>query len=107
MDKSSTDITIIGAGFAGSLAALCLNNAGFRVQLIEKDRHPRFAIGESSTPIADMILRKLSDEYSLPWLKNFSRYGSWQKQYPEVTCGIKRGFSYYRHERNQPFDTHP
>ena len=50
-----------------------------------------------------MILRDLSDTYNLPQLKKLSRYGTWQEHYPEVKCGIKRGFSYYRHFRNEPF----
>lgn len=99
------DILVIGAGFAGSITALCLKQAGFDVCIIEKESHPRFAIGESSTPIADMILRDLSDDYDLPWLKHFSRYGSWQQHYPEVTCGLKRGFSYYNQPVGEEFVT--
>jgi FADH2 O2-dependent halogenase len=99
------DILVAGAGFAGSLMALVLNNIGFRVCLIEKGKHPRFAIGESSTPIADMILRQLSQQYNLPWLKDFSRYGSWQLAHPEIICGIKRGFSYFKHEPGKEFIT--
>lgn len=99
------DIVIAGSGFAGSLAALMLHTKGFRVCLLEKGQHPRFAIGESSTPIADMALRDISAQYNLPWLADFSRYGSWQRAHPEVVCGLKRGFSYYKHEPGQPFST--
>lgn len=97
------DVAIVGSGFSGNLTALCLHQSGMKVCVIEKNSHPRFAVGESSTPIADMILRSLSQKYDLPWLKDFSRYGSWQKNYPEVTCGLKRGFSYYKHQAGQPF----
>lgn len=103
--NTNNDVTVIGAGFSGSLTALCLNRMGYNVVLIEKNKHPRFAIGESSTPIADMILRDLSDRYDLPWLKSISRYGSWQKNYPEVSCGLKRGFSYYQQQKGQSFRT--
>lgn len=99
------DIVIAGAGFAGALTALALNQRGFRVCLIEKGKHPRFAIGESSTPVADMILRSLSSKYNLPWLYDFSRYGSWQRSHPEIVCGIKRGFSYYKHFPGKEFST--
>ncbi|MDZ7694131.1 MAG: tryptophan 7-halogenase [Balneolaceae bacterium] len=101
----SCDIMIAGAGFAGSLSALALKQSGFEVCLVEKKSHPRFTIGESSTPIADMILRDLSVKYSLHWLKPLSRYGTWQEQYPEIQCGIKRGFSYYKHNPGQSFST--
>lgn len=99
------DILIAGAGFAGSLTAMALHNCGFKVGLVEKGKHPRFAIGESSTPIADMILRSLSAEYNLPWLHDFSRYGSWQQAHPDIPCGIKRGFSYYKHYPGKSFTT--
>lgn len=99
------DIVIAGAGFGGSLTALVLNNLGFKVCLVEKGQHPRFVIGESSTPIADVILRKLASQYNLPWLADFSRYGSWQQAHPEVVCGLKRGFSYFKHYPGKEFNT--
>ncbi|SHE97502.1 FADH2 O2-dependent halogenase [Fodinibius roseus] len=105
MKEKRYDIAVIGAGFAGSLTALGLDQLGYNVLLIEKEAHPRFAIGESSTPIADMILRDLAGRYDLSWLYSFSRYGSWQDHHPEVACGIKRGFSYYSHRRGRPFRT--
>src|SRR6185312_2795605 len=99
------DIIIAGAGFAGSLMALILQKTGLNVCLLEKGKHPRFAIGESSTPVADMILRKLSIEYNLPWLHDFSRYGSWQKSHPEIVCGIKRGFCFFKQYPGKNFTT--
>jgi tetracycline 7-halogenase / FADH2 O2-dependent halogenase len=105
MVQARYDFIIAGSGFAGSLAALALKQCGYRVCLIEKEKHPRFAVGESSTPIADMILRKLADNYNLPFLEKISRYGSWQESYPEILCGIKRGFSYFTHERGSNFIT--
>ena len=101
----SCDVVIIGSGFSGTLTALCLHQSGLKVCLLEKEQHPRFAIGESSTPIADMILRSISKTYDLPWLRHFSRYGSWQEHYPEITCGLKRGFSYFKHEPHKVFST--
>jgi len=103
--ENQYDILIAGSGFAGSLAALIFHNMGFKVCLIEKGQHPRFAIGESSTPIADIILRELALKYNLPWLQDFSRYGSWQKSHPEIVCGLKRGFSFFKHYPGEKFAT--
>ena len=97
------DFVIVGSGFGGSITAMCLQKRGFSVAVVEKCRHPRFAIGESSTPAADMILRDLSEAYNLPLLKKLSRYGSWQEHYPDIICGLKRGFSYYFQEPGEPF----
>jgi len=99
------DILVAGGGFAGSLTALILHSQGFKVCLVEKGRHPRFAIGESSTPIADMQLRDIAVKYNLPWLYDFSRYGSWQQSHPEIVCGLKRGFSFFKHHPGKDFTT--
>ena len=37
--------------------------------LIERGRHPRFAIGESSTPLANLLLEELADRYDLPRIR--------------------------------------
>ena len=41
-------------------------SAATRVVLIERGRHPRFAIGESSTPLANLLIEELADRYDLP-----------------------------------------
>jgi flavin-dependent dehydrogenase len=45
-----TETLIIGGGPAGSTAAILLRQRGHQVTLLEKDRHPRFHIGESLLP---------------------------------------------------------
>ena len=47
--------------------------------LIERGRHPRFAIGESSTPLANLLLEELADRYGLPEIRPFSKWGTWQR----------------------------
>jgi tetracycline 7-halogenase / FADH2 O2-dependent halogenase len=102
-----TDVAIVGSGFGGSLTALLLQRIGRSAVLIDRTCHPRFAIGESSTPNADLLLLRLAREYDLPRLAPLAKYGTWQATYPEVTCGIKRGFSYFHHRRGQPFQVDP
>lgn len=51
IEQCSADIAIIGGGPAGSTAAALLVRKGWRVLLLEKDRHPRFHIGESLLPL--------------------------------------------------------
>jgi FADH2 O2-dependent halogenase len=92
------DMAIIGSGFAGSLTALILRRLGWSVLLLERDRHPRFAIGESSTPLANLLLEQLGERYDLKEIAALSKWGTWQKTHPELACGLKRGFSFYHHE---------
>ncbi len=44
------DVLVIGGGPAGTSAATMLSRKGWKVLLLEKDRHPRFHIGESLLP---------------------------------------------------------
>lgn len=104
MIREHTEIAILGAGFAGSLMALILNQTGRDVVLIEKNCHPRFAIGESSTPLANLSLEKLCRTYNLPDILPLCKYGSWQATHPELACGLKRGFSYFGHHPNKRFE---
>jgi tetracycline 7-halogenase / FADH2 O2-dependent halogenase len=91
------DLAILGSGLGGSITALIANQMGLRTVLIEKGSHPRFAIGESSTPQADIALANIAETYNLPRLKPLTRYGSWKETYPELNCGPKRGFTYIHH----------
>ena len=50
MTKEKTDVLVIGAGPAGSIAASILNQHGFRLKVVEKTQFPRFVIGESLLP---------------------------------------------------------
>src|SRR5688572_20376790 len=79
---------------------------GHRVMLLERGSHPRFAIGESASPLAGVLIEQLADRYDLPRLRPLSAYGSWQRTYPEIVCGLKRGFTYFRHERGQTYQPH-
>lgn len=99
----NADIAIIGSGFAGSLASIILKKLGFTTVLLDKSEHPRFSIGESSTPIGNLLLRDLAKRYDLPWLSPLTAYGAWQDHYPQLGVGRKRGFSYFNHTSGQSF----
>lgn len=97
------DIAIVGSGFAGALCALALRQRGQRVALIERGRHPRFAIGESTTPLTNLLLEELADRYDLPQIRSFSKWGTWQQAHPGVACGLKRGFTFLFHDLDKRF----
>ena len=53
------DVLVIGGGPAGSTISSLLAEKGWHVVLLEKDRHPRFHIGESLLPMNMPILERL------------------------------------------------
>src|SRR2546429_5712493 len=53
------DVAIIGGGPAGSTAATLLASAGRRVLVLERDKFPRFHIGESLLPFSTQTFDRL------------------------------------------------
>jgi FADH2 O2-dependent halogenase len=40
-------------------------------------------------------LERISATYDLPRLAPLAKWGSWQRTYPQIACGLKRGFSFF------------
>jgi tetracycline 7-halogenase / FADH2 O2-dependent halogenase len=98
--RREVDLVVVGAGFGGSLMAMIGRRLGLSVVLLEKGSHPRVVIGESTTPLSNLLLERLSATYDLPRIAPMAKWGSWQRAYPQVACGLKRGFSFF-HEAGQ------
>jgi len=101
--KQSCEIAIVGSGFAGSLLARILAVRGYDVVLLERGTHPRFAIGESTTPLANLSLERIANRYGLDDCYQFAAHGRWLAAYPELRRGLKRGFTFFRHRPGESF----
>ena len=53
------EVFVIGCGPAGSTISTLLAQKGRDVAVVDKDRHPRFHIGESLLPLNMPILQRL------------------------------------------------
>lgn len=104
--KFRSEIAIIGSGFAGSLMARVLAVLGYDVVLLERGAHPRFAIGESSTPLANLSLERIGRRYGLADCYRLATHRRWLEHFPELRRGLKRGFTFYRHHPGEPFANH-
>lgn len=101
--KKKCAVAIVGSGFAGSILARVLAVQGHAVVLFERGTHPRFAIGESTTPLANLALERLARRYGLADCYHLAAHGRWLERYPEVMRGLKRGFTFYRHHPGEAF----
>jgi FADH2 O2-dependent halogenase len=99
----SYEVAIVGSGFAGSLLARILAVLGYDVVLLERGTHPRFAIGESSTPLANLSLERIGVRYGLADCYQLATHGRWVRNFPDLRRGLKRGFTFYRHHPGELF----
>src|SRR5881397_1527798 len=58
--ESNYDALLIGAGPAGSAAAAVLAEQGHRVVILEREKFPRYHIGESLLPFTFQPLQRLA-----------------------------------------------
>ena len=56
IDAVRPDVVVIGGGPSGATVATLVAKAGFRVQLLERERFPRYHVGESLIPYTFLVL---------------------------------------------------
>lgn len=95
------DVVVVGTGMAGGVAALLLSKLGYRTLMVEKGTHPRFALGESSTPVMSKKLRHMGKVYGIPEFEDLSSYDRIMASKSPFLCGPKELFQYFLHEPNQ------
>jgi flavin-dependent dehydrogenase len=94
------DVLVIGGGPAGSTAATLLAQRGFSVLLLERERFPRFQIGESLLPYNNDLFDRLGVRDQLKCGDFFPKYGAYF-----VTGDGKIGTT-FRFDQNLPEQYH-
>jgi flavin-dependent dehydrogenase len=89
-DDAIYDVAIIGGGPAGSCAATLLARAGRRVVVCEREKFPRFHIGESLLPVSMKTFSRLGLH------EKFERAGFLKKYGGEMTSACsEEGVKFY------------
>lgn len=96
MKKTDYDVIVLGAGISGSLTALILARRGLRVLMVDKDVHPRFALGESTITVTSLMLDVLALRFGVPELRYLSSSSEVFK-HVSPSCGVKRQFGFVYH----------
>jgi FADH2-dependent halogenase len=97
MERASTfDVAVIGGGPGGSSAATALARRGRSVLLLERDRFPRFHIGESQLPWINGVLEALGAQDAVAkagfvekWAASFSEVDGTPAAYVDFTAAVE------------------
>lgn len=90
------DVAVVGGGPGGSSAATALARRGRRVVLLERERFPRFHIGESQLPWSNELFRALgvydtitASGFVEKWGATFQSFGGGPEQYADFAVAVE------------------
>lgn len=90
--QKHVDVVVIGGGPAGSTASTLIAQQGFRVALFERERFPRFHIGESLIPETYWVLERLK---MLPKMKASHFVKKHSVQFVSASGKLSQPFYFY------------
>lgn len=90
---SEYDALVVGGGPAGSTTAALLADQGHRVLLLERERVPRYHIGESLIPYTWFTLERLG---ALDWLRRSACPKKYSVQFVSVTGRVSQPFYFFQ-----------
>jgi flavin-dependent dehydrogenase len=110
VQELSTDVLVVGGGPSGSTIAALLAERGEQVVLVEKDRHPRFHIGESLLPFNLPLFEKLGVQQEIARI-GMPKYGAeFVSMFHNMASGFEfanawdKGYPYAYQVRRSEFD---
>src|SRR4051794_12142364 len=96
------DVVVIGGGPAGSTVSTLLAKQGLRVELFERERFPRFHIGESLIPMTYWVLQRLD---MLPKMKDSHFVKKYSVQFINQHGKLSEPFYFIDHRPHESSQT--
>jgi flavin-dependent dehydrogenase len=100
--KEGPNVIVIGGGPAGSTASTLIAQQGYRVELFERDKFPRFHIGESLIPETYWILERLN---MLPKMKGSHFIKKYSVQFIGQSGRLSEPFYFVDHKPHEASQT--
>ena len=86
------DVVVIGGGPAGSTVSTLIAQKGYRVELFEREKFPRFHIGESLIPETYWVLKRLN---MLPKMQNSHFVKKYSVQFVNASGKLSAPFYFW------------
>jgi FADH2 O2-dependent halogenase len=99
------DVLILGSGIGGSMLGAILAKHGAKVLILEAETHPRFTIGEATTPDTNFRLKLLGLRYGVPEIVNLSAFHQ-LRDAVSPSSGVKRAFSFLYQRPGKDLNPH-
>ncbi len=94
-EVESVPVVVIGGGPAGATVSTLIAQQGYKVQLFERERFPRFHIGESLIPETYWVLERLN---MLPKMKSSPFVNKYSVQFVTATGKLSEPFYFVDHK---------
>src|SRR5437773_8318883 len=92
------DVVVIGGGPAGSTVSTLIAQKGYRVELFEREKFPRFHIGESLIPQTYWVLKRLN---MLPKMKDSHFVKKYSVQFISQNGRLSEPFYFVDHRPHE------
>ena len=94
------DVIVLGTGLGGSMLGAILARHKLDVLMVDSETHPRFTIGEATTPDTNFRLKLLGLKYDVREISYLSAFHLTRDRISPA-CGVKRAFSFLYQRENQ------